>query len=57
MIYLGMDVSSKSFVVHAINERKKVVFKGGSTAIASRGRANNRRVEIIIERELYSSNQ
>lgn len=27
MIYVGMDVSSKSFVVHAINERKKVVFK------------------------------
>jgi transposase len=28
MIYVGMDISSKSFVVHAINERKKVVFKG-----------------------------
>jgi len=28
MIYVGMDVSSKSFVVHAINEKKKVVFKG-----------------------------
>jgi len=28
MIYVGMDVSSKSFVVHAINERNKVVFKG-----------------------------
>lgn len=28
MMYVGMDVSSKSFVVHAINERKKVVFKG-----------------------------
>jgi transposase len=28
MIYIGMDVSSKSFTVHAINERKKVVFKG-----------------------------
>lgn len=28
MIYVGMDVSSKSFVIHAINERKKVVFKG-----------------------------
>jgi transposase len=28
MIYVGMDVSSKSFVVHAINERKKVVLKG-----------------------------
>lgn len=28
MIYLGMDVSSKSFVVHAVNERKKVVLKG-----------------------------
>jgi transposase len=25
MIYVGMDVSSKSFVVHAVNERKKVV--------------------------------
>jgi transposase len=28
MIYVGMDVSCKSFVVYAINERKKVVFKG-----------------------------
>lgn len=28
MIYVGMDLSSKSFMVHAINERKKVVFKG-----------------------------
>lgn len=28
MIYVGMDVSSKSFVVHAISGRKKVVFKG-----------------------------
>lgn len=25
MIYVGMDVSSKSFVVHAVNERKKVM--------------------------------
>lgn len=28
MYYVGMDVSSKSFVVHAINEKKKVVYKG-----------------------------
>jgi transposase len=28
MIYVGMDVSSKSFVVHAINDRRRVVFKG-----------------------------
>jgi transposase len=28
MIYIGMDISSKSFTVHAINERKEVVFKG-----------------------------
>lgn len=27
MIYIGIDISSKSFVVHAINEKKKVVFK------------------------------
>ena len=27
MLYIGMDVSSKSFVIHAINERKKEVFK------------------------------
>ena len=27
MIYVGMDVSSKSFVIHAINERKKVVMQ------------------------------
>ena len=28
MIYIGMDVSSKSFTVHAVNEAKKVIFKG-----------------------------
>jgi len=28
MIYRGMDVRSKSFVVHAINEKKQVVFSG-----------------------------
>ena len=28
MIYVGLDISSKSFVVHAVNERKKVVFRG-----------------------------
>lgn len=28
MIYIGVDVSSKSFVIHAINGRKRVVFKG-----------------------------
>ena len=28
MIYIGMDVSSKSFVVHALDSRKKVVYKG-----------------------------
>ena len=28
MIYIGMDISSKSFTVHAINEAKRVVYKG-----------------------------
>jgi transposase len=28
MIYVGMDVSSKSFMVHAINEKKKVIYRG-----------------------------
>lgn len=28
MIYIGMDISSKSFTVHAVNSRKKIVFKG-----------------------------
>ena len=28
MIYVGMDISSKSFVVHAINDKKAVVFRG-----------------------------
>lgn len=28
MIYVGMDISSKDFVVYALNERKKVKFKG-----------------------------
>lgn len=27
MIYIGMDLSSKSFLVHVINSKKKVVFK------------------------------
>jgi transposase len=32
MIYIGMDVSSKSFTIHAINEAKKLVFKGEISA-------------------------
>jgi transposase len=28
MLYIGMDISSKSFVVHAINSKKTVVYKG-----------------------------
>jgi len=28
MIYIGIDVSSKSFVIHAIDGRKRVIFKG-----------------------------
>lgn len=28
MLYIGMDVSSKEFMVHAINEKKKVTFSG-----------------------------
>lgn len=28
MIYVGMDLSSKSFMVHAINEKKREVFRG-----------------------------
>lgn len=28
MIYVGMDISSKSFMVHAINSKNKLVFKG-----------------------------
>ena len=27
MLYVGMDISSKSFVVHAVDERKRVVLK------------------------------
>jgi len=39
MIYIGMDVSSKSFTVHAINEAKKLVFKGdiSPTRVGLRG--------------------
>ena len=29
MIYIGMDVSSKEFMVHAIDEKKKIQFKRG----------------------------
>jgi len=28
MVYVGMDVSSKGFMVLAINSKKRVVFKG-----------------------------
>lgn len=28
MVYVAMDISSKDFVVHALNERKKIRFKG-----------------------------
>lgn len=28
MIYVGIDVSSKSFVVHAVNDKKRIVFSG-----------------------------
>ena len=36
MIYIGMDISSKSFTVHAINEKKKIVFKGDIQPTRSR---------------------
>jgi transposase len=35
MVYVGMDVSSKSFVVHAIDERKRVVWRGAVAATRS----------------------
>jgi hypothetical protein len=28
MVYLGMDVSNKSFVLHVIDERRRVVWRG-----------------------------
>lgn len=28
MIYVGMDISGKEFVIHALNDKKKVLFKG-----------------------------
>jgi transposase len=39
MIYIGIDVSSKSFTVHAINSAKKLVFKGdiSPTRVGLRG--------------------
>jgi len=30
MIYIGMDVSSKSFFVHGIDEKKLVIFEAGN---------------------------
>jgi len=42
MIYVGMDVGSKSFFVHAINERKRVVFRGEIPATRSALRATMR---------------
>jgi transposase len=35
MVYVGMDVSSKSFVVHAIDERKRLVWRGEVAATPS----------------------
>lgn len=37
MIYIGIDVSSKEFVVHAINEKKKVLIKGGKITPDKKG--------------------
>lgn len=28
MIYVGMDISGKEFVIHALNDKKKILFKG-----------------------------
>jgi transposase len=35
MVYVGMDVSSKSLVVHALDERKRVVWRGEVAPTAS----------------------
>jgi hypothetical protein len=35
MVSVGMDVSRKSFVVHAVNERKQVVWRGEVAATPS----------------------
>lgn len=37
MIYIGIDISSKEFVVHAINEKKKVLIKGGKITPDKKG--------------------
>lgn len=44
MIYIGMDISSKSFVVHAINEKKRVVLRDEIPATRSALRATIRGV-------------
>jgi transposase len=51
MLYVGMDISSKTFVVHAINERKKVILK---TAIAPSRQELRRLVkELGTEQKLF----
>lgn len=51
MIYIGMDVSSKSFMIHAINERKKVVFRGEIQPTREGLRRLNE--DLGAERKLY----
>jgi len=51
MIYVGMDISSKDFMIHAINERKKVKFKG---AIAPSRKALRELVsELGMEKKVF----
>ena len=49
MIYIGMDISSKSFLVHAIDSKKKVVFKGEIKPTRSGIRADDQGVRPSIE--------
>lgn len=51
MIYVGMDISSKDFMIYAVNERKKVSFKG---SIAPSKQALRKLIDDLgIEKKIF----
>lgn len=51
MIYIGMDISTKEFTIHALNERKKVILKG-SVASTKKG-LRDLIAQVGMERKLF----
>lgn len=51
MIYVGMDISSKDFMIYAVNERKKVKFKGSISP--TRKSLRELIAELGIEKKIF----